>query len=117
LGIESLNRLLGQLRVEVLGIESAALVSDEGLVLASSGFGDIEQARTLATELANLGARSSAGASHGELALVLVQGARGYTLLMRAPDASLLALASADANLGLLLLGLRQAVGSIRSSA
>lgn len=97
-------------------VEAAAVVSPDGLPMASALPPDIEEDRlaAMSASLLTLGERAAHNLNRGDLAQVLVEGERGYVLLMAAgPSAVLVAVTSHDAKVGLVLFEMRKAVESI----
>jgi uncharacterized protein len=97
-------------------VEAAAVVSPDGLPMASALPPDVEEDRlaAMSASLLTLGERAAEGLDKGQLAQVLVEGEQGYVLLMSAgPDALLVAVMSREAKVGLVLFEMRQAAASI----
>ena len=97
-------------------VEAAAVISPDGLPMASALPPDVEEDRlaAMSASLLTLGERAAEGLDKGELAQVLVEGEQGYVLLMSAgPDALLVAVMSREAKVGLVLFEMRRAAASI----
>ncbi len=97
-------------------VEAAAVVSPDGLPMASALPPDVEEDRlaAMSASLLTLGERAAHNLNRGDLSQVLVEGERGYVLLMAAgPSAVLVAVTSHDAKVGLVLFEMRKAVESI----
>lgn len=97
-------------------VEAAAVVSPDGLPMASALPPDVEEDRlaAMSASLLTLGERAAHNLNRGELAQVLVEGERGYVLLMAAgPSAVLVAVTSHEAKVGLVLFEMKKAVESI----
>jgi uncharacterized protein len=97
-------------------VEAAAVVSPDGLPMASALPPDVEEDRlaAMSASLLTLGERAAEGLDKGHLAQVLVEGERGYVLLMSAgPDALLVAVMSRDAKVGLVLFEMKRAAANI----
>jgi len=97
-------------------VEAAAVVSPDGLPMASALPPDVEEDRlaAMSASLLTLGERAAEGLDKGQLAQVLVEGEQGYVLLMSAgPDALLVAVMSREAKVGLVLFEMRRAAASI----
>ncbi len=97
-------------------VEAAAVVSPDGLPMASALPPDVEEDRlaAMSASLLTLGERAAHNLNRGELAQVLVEGERGYVLLMAAgPNAVLVAVTSHDAKVGLVLFEMKKAVETI----
>lgn len=97
-------------------VEAAAVVSPDGLPMASALPPEVEEDRlaAMSASLLTLGERAAEGLDKGQLAQVLVEGDQGYVLLMSAgPDALLVAVMSREAKVGLVLFEMRRAAASI----
>jgi len=97
-------------------VEASAIVSVDGLIIASSLPGGVEEDRVSAMSAAmlSLGERIATELGRGFLDEVYIHGEDGYVLLM-APgrDAVLTVLARQQAKLGLVLMEMRRAVGDL----
>src|SRR5512141_1971897 len=94
-------------------IEASAVVSVDGLIMASSLPADVEEDRVSAMSAAmlSLGERISKELGRGTLEQVFIRGSRGYVVLMAVgEEAVLTALARPEAKLGLIFLDMRRAV-------
>lgn len=92
-------------------VEAAAVVSADGLPMASALPPQVEEDRlaAMSAALLLLGERAASGLGKGDLAQVLVEGARGYVVLMAAgPHAVLVTVTSPGAKAGLLLFEMRR---------
>jgi hypothetical protein len=93
-------------------IEASAVVSVDGLSIASALPREVEEDRVSAMSAAmlSLGERISSELGRGSLEQVYVRGQKGYVILMSVgQDAVLTALASERAKLGLVFLDMRRA--------
>ena len=98
-------------------IEGAAVVSIDGLPLASLLPSGIEEERVAAMSAAmlSLGDRIANELGRGSLDQVYIRGERGYAILMEVgEDAVLTALARKDAKLGLVFLDMRRCVEELQ---
>jgi uncharacterized protein len=87
-------------------VEAAAVVSGDGLPMASALPPYVEEDRlaAMSAALLTLGERAAAGLGRGDLAQVFVEAAQGYVVLMAAgADAVLVAITSPRAKVGLVL--------------
>lgn len=99
-------------------IEGAAVVSVDGLGIASVLEPDVEEDRIAAMSAAmlSLGERIASELGRGKMDQVYVKGEYGFALLTAVgPQAVLSVIARGDARLGLLLLELRKVVRDIES--
>ena len=93
-------------------IEASAVVSVDGLIMASSLPAGVEEDRVSAMSAAmlSLGERIASELGRGTLDQVYIKGEHGYVLLMSVgEEAVLTVLARAQAKLGLLFLDMRRA--------
>jgi uncharacterized protein len=97
-------------------IEASAVVSVDGLTIASALPQGVEEDRVAAMSAAmlSLGERIASELGRGSLEQVYIKGSNGYVLLMSvADDAVLTALARENAKLGLLLLDMCRAADAL----
>jgi predicted regulator of Ras-like GTPase activity (Roadblock/LC7/MglB family) len=99
-------------------VEAAAIVSGDGLPMASALPQNVEEDRlaAMSAALLILGERAARGLGKGELGQVLVEGSNGYVVLMSAGShAVLVAVTSTDAKAGLLLFEMRRFAARVAS--
>jgi uncharacterized protein len=104
-------RLRG-LQVSTPDIEASAVVSVDGLIIASALPTDVEEDRVSAMSAAmlSLGERIAGELGRGMLDQVYIRGANGYVILTSVgEEAVLTVLARKDAKLGLVFLDMRRA--------
>ena len=109
---EQMVARLRDLQAGTADIEASAVVSVDGLIMASSLPADIEEDRVSAMSAAmlSLGERIAQELNRGELEQVYIKGSKGYIILMSVgEEAVLTALARGDAKLGLIFLDMRRA--------
>jgi len=97
-------------------VEAAAVVSADGLPMASALPPYVEEDRlaAMSAALLTLGERAASGLGKGELAQVFVEAAQGYVVLMAAGrSAVLVAMTSGSAKVGLVLFEMRKAANRI----
>lgn len=110
------DRLL-TLQVSSPDIEASAVVSVDGLSIASALPQDIEEDRVSAMSAAmlSLGERISFELGRGSVEQVYVKGEKGFVILMSVgEEAVLTALASEQAKLGLIILDMLRATEDLR---
>lgn len=115
---ERLNQALYALQRSAGGIEASAIVSVDGLIIASALPSDTGEDRVAAMSAAmlSLGERIAMELSRGEPEQVYVRGDDGYVLLMSiGQEAVLTVLAGTGAKLGLVFLEMRRAVTSLET--
>jgi predicted regulator of Ras-like GTPase activity (Roadblock/LC7/MglB family) len=111
-----LDRILSELVGQVPEIEAAAVVSFDGLPMASAlplGM-DEDRVAAMSAALLSLGERAAEGLGRGELSQVYVEGENGTVFLVSADDeAVLVAVAAKGAKTGLMLFEVRQAATAL----
>lgn len=113
-----LRGLLRALHVAQPDIEASAVISGDGLVVASVlGQGiDADRYAAMCAALLALSERASKEAQRGALQMVLVQGDQGAMLLVRAVDDQVLAVAAhPKANLGMIFNQARKTAAGLPS--
>ncbi len=108
---DEMVKLLKELQMTTPDIEASAVVSVDGLIIASALPADVEEDRVSAMSAAmlSLGERIAGELRRGELDQVFVRGAEGYVLLMSVgEEAVLTALARKNAKLGLVFLDMKR---------
>lgn len=104
---------LKDLQASSADIEASAVVSVDGLIMASSLPADVEEDRVSAMSAAmlSLGERIASELRRGTLEQVFIRGSNGYVILMSVgEEAVLTTLARSEAKLGLIFLDMRRAV-------
>lgn len=97
-------------------VEAAAVVSYDGLPMASALPEGLEEDRVAAMSAAllSLGEQAALGLGRGQLNQVFVEGEQGFVFLMSAKDQAVLAaIARRTAKIGLMLFEMRRAAGRI----
>jgi len=115
--VDSLNKILRSLQSSSPDVEACALISDDGLMIASALPQHVDETRVagMSATLSSLGARAATELERGEVQEVLVRGTEGYAAMMSAGHGTLLlAMASKQAKLGLLFLDMRRATEDLR---
>lgn len=109
---EQMVSRLRDLQSGTADIEASAVVSVDGLIMASSLPADVEEDRVSAMSAAmiSLGERISSELSRGQLDQVYIRGNEGYVVLMSVgEEAVLTAMARTNAKLGLIFLDMKRA--------
>ena len=116
---EQLNQILEKLKSSSSDIEACAVVSEDGLMIASllpEGYED-EQAAAMCAAMISTGTRTTQELNRGTLQQIFVKGDNGYVIGMYAgPNAVLLAITGKEAKLGLVFLDLSRAVEEINKA-
>ncbi|RLC82894.1 MAG: hypothetical protein DRI61_00970 [Chloroflexi bacterium] len=113
---ERIIQRLKELQASTPDIEASAVVSVDGLIIASALPADVEEDRVSAMSAAmlSLGERISSELGRGTLNQVYIKGDEGYVVLMSVgEDAVLTVLARKEAKLGLLFLDMRRAADDL----
>ena len=113
---EQLVERLRELQASSGDVEGAAIVSVDGLSMASAVRPGTEEDRVSAMSAAmlSLGERISSELGRGELEQVMVKGENGYVILTAVgEEAVLTVLARKEAKLGLIFLDVTRAVGAL----
>jgi predicted regulator of Ras-like GTPase activity (Roadblock/LC7/MglB family) len=111
-----LNSILSELNGSTADIEASAVLSTDGLMMASLLPASMDEDRVgaMSAAMLSLGDRTARELARGELEQVLIKGQRGYVLMAHAgPDAVITALLKSNARLGLIFLDLKRAADSI----
>lgn len=110
---DRLSEVLGELVEHSGQITAAAVISYDGLVMASHLPEELEEDRVgaMSAALLSLGEQAVAGLRCGRLETLFTEGTDGYVFLMSVEgEAVLVAVADAAAKIGLVLFELRQAL-------
>lgn len=113
---ERLDRALHALLSDTPEIEAAAVVSFDGLPMASALPPEMDEDRVAAMSAAllSLGERAAQGLGRGELSQVYVEGDSGTVFLVSADDeAVLVAVAAQGAKVGMMLFEVRRAAAAV----
>lgn len=109
---EQMVARLRDLQAGTADIEASAVVSVDGLIMASSLPADIEEDRVSAMSAAmlSLGERIAQELNRGVLDQIYIRGSKGFIILMSVgEEAVLTAMARPDAKLGLIFLDMKRA--------
>ncbi|NIM92464.1 MAG: hypothetical protein GTO18_01950 [Anaerolineales bacterium] len=109
---ELMMELLRDLQASTPDVEASAVVSIDGLVIASSlpSGSDEERISAMSAAMLSLGERIAGELGRGLLEEIYIHGGRGYVLLVSVgSDAVLTVLARENAKLGLIFLEMRRA--------
>ena len=113
---EQIIQRLKELQATTPDIEASAVVSVDGLVIASALPPDVEEDRVSAMSAAmlSLGERIAGELGRGSLDQVYIKGNNGYIVLMAVgEEAVLTVLARKEAKLGLLFLDMKRAADDL----
>lgn len=110
---ELLNKALKALQNGSPDVEAVALISEDGLVVASALPQDLDEIRVggMSATLLSLGTRSSAELRRGNVEEIIVRGEQGYTVMLKAGQGTLLlVVANQNAKLGLIFFDMRETI-------
>ncbi len=115
--VDDLNRILRTLQSGTPDIEASALITEDGLIIASALPQHIEEMRVagMSSTLLNLGTRAANELGRGDVEQVMIRGQSGYAVMVTAaPGTLLLVLTTKGAKLGLIFLDVSRAVENIK---
>lgn len=111
-----LDRILRELLHQTPGVEAAAVVSFDGLPMASAlppGM-DEDRVAAMSAALLSLAERAAQGLGRGDLSQVYIEGENGAVFLVSAQDeAVLIAVTAADAKVGMMLYEVKLAASRV----
>ncbi|MBI5207397.1 MAG: roadblock/LC7 domain-containing protein [Candidatus Firestonebacteria bacterium] len=113
---DELEKVLKRLEANVPEIEAAAVVSLDGLILASALPNDIDEDRVaaMAAAMHSLGEKVSEELKRGMLEQLFIRGVEGFTFIVQAgAEGVLTVLARKEAKLGLIFLEIKRATVEI----
>ncbi len=113
---ENLNRVLKNLQNGSPDVEASALITEDGLMIASALPQDLDEIRVagMSSTLLSLGTRAAAELRRGEVTEVVVRGDQGYAVMIGAGrGVSLLVVANERAKLGLIFFDMSEAISAI----
>ena len=113
---DGLNQALRKLQNDSPNVQASALISEDGLIIASVLSPDLEESRVagMTATLLNLGNRAAIELNRGGVDEVIVRGEKGCAILINAGrGALLLALTDQNVKLGLVFLDMRDAAQTI----
>jgi predicted regulator of Ras-like GTPase activity (Roadblock/LC7/MglB family) len=114
--VENLNKVLKSIQSGSPDMEAAALVSEDGLMIASSLPSDADETRIagMSATLLSLGTRASTELGRGDVNEVIVRGDHGYAVMLSVGrGVLLLTLANENAKLGLIFFDMREAASQL----
>jgi len=115
--LDELNKILRKLQNDSPGVETCALISEDGLMIARAETVNMEETRVagMTATLLNLGTRAAAELSRGSVQEVIVRGDHGYAVVISAGrGALLLAVTNETSKLGLVFFDMREAIRALQ---
>ena len=110
------QQVLEELKGSSADVEASALISTDGLMIASALPAGMDEDRVgaMSAALLSLGERTARELARGSLERVLVQGEDGYVIMTAAgEEAVLTVLAKSNAKLGLIFLDIKRAAEAL----
>lgn len=113
---DQLAKLLKTLSTNTPDVEGAAIIDNDGLMIASALSQDLDEdsVAAMSAALLGLGERIVKELDRGNFELVMIRGSSGFTILVRAGEGAVLAaLATKSAKLGLIFLDVTRAATDV----
>ncbi|MEY3219088.1 MAG: hypothetical protein RIT27_445 [Pseudomonadota bacterium] len=113
---EVISTILHQLNGSSADIEASAVISIDGLVIASLLPKSIDEDRlgAMAAAMLSLGERTAEELARGDLEQVLIKGSKGYVLMAHAgEDTVICVIAKSTAKLGMVFLDVKRSAEAI----
>ena len=113
----SLNKVLKYLQTRSPDVVAAALISDDGLPIATALPTEFDDTRVggMSATLLSLGTRAALELQRGEVMEVIVRGEDGYAVMVKADrGVLLLVVANEEAKLGMIFFDMREAISAIK---
>jgi predicted regulator of Ras-like GTPase activity (Roadblock/LC7/MglB family) len=114
---DSLNKILKNLQTGSPDVEASALITEDGLIIASSLPRDLDEVTVggMSATLLHLGTRAATTLNRGDVKEVIVRGDEGYGVMVSAGSGVLLlVVANENAKLGLIFYDMRAAINAIK---
>jgi predicted regulator of Ras-like GTPase activity (Roadblock/LC7/MglB family) len=108
---DQISKLVKSLTTNTPDLEGAALIDNDGLMIASALGQDLDEdsVAAMSAALLGLGERIVAELQRGTIEQIMIKGDAGYVILTRSgPDAVLACLAAKGAKLGLIFLDMKR---------
>lgn len=109
---EMIQQILSELQGSSADVEASALISTDGLMIASVLPQSMDEDRVgaMSAAMLSLGSRAASELARGTLERVLLQGEKGYVVMSASGEGAVLTvLAKQNAKLGLLFLDMKRA--------
>ncbi len=114
---ESLLKVLKTLQNGAPDVEAAALITEDGLIIASALPQDLDDTRVggMSATLLSLGTRAAKELRRGDVQEVIVRGGGGYAVMQEVGrGVLLLVVANENAKLGMIFFDMREAISAIK---
>ena len=109
---DSFQQILEDLNSSSADVEASALISNDGLMIASALPTRVKEDRVaaLSAELLSLGDRAGRELARGSIDRIMIQGEKGYVIMTSSGDEAVLTImAKPNAKLGLIFLDIKRA--------
>ncbi|PIE03250.1 MAG: hypothetical protein CSA81_03060 [Acidobacteria bacterium] len=117
--MEKVNQILYKMQTGTPDVEGCAIVSEDGLMIASAFPESFDEGRIagMTSTLLSLGSRTSQELERGRMDQVFVKGGHGYVIAMNASEGTVfMVLTNEFAKLGLIFLDMKRAVAEIEKT-
>ena len=114
--VDNFQQVLEELHSSSSDIEASALISNDGLVIASALPAGIDDDRVgaMSAALLSLGDRAGRELARGSIDRIMIQGEKGYVITTSAGDEAVLTImAKSNAKLGLIFLDIKRAAAAL----
>lgn len=114
---EMLDSILQELNAVSPAVDASAIISFDGLVMASSISSELEEERlaAMAAAMLSLGERATSELNRGDMQQMVIKGAEGFIVLTAATDdAVLVVLTQSAARIGLTMLDIKRSVKDVK---
>ncbi|MHB8072014.1 MAG: roadblock/LC7 domain-containing protein [Candidatus Cryosericum sp.] len=98
-----------------MGVMGSAVVSKDGLVIASALDQDEESVAGMAASVFQSATTTSGVMAIGAISMITLEGDKGKAFMIDLPEAFLIVLTNSEVNLGRLRIEIRKAAGQIKS--
>lgn len=115
--LDEMNKILRKMQSDSPGVEASALISEDGLMIASALTPDLDETRVagMTATLLNLGTRAAVELARGEVKEVIIRGDAGYAVMIDAGRGiMLLALTNETSKLGLIFFDMHEAIRTLK---
>lgn len=113
---DSFQQVLEDLNSGSTDVEASALISNDGLVIASALPSNVDEDRVgaMSAALLSLGDRAGRELARGSIDRIMIQGEQGYVIMTSAGEEAVLTImAKPNAKLGLIFLDIKRAAGAL----
>ncbi|GAA0310421.1 roadblock/LC7 domain-containing protein [Psychrobacter aestuarii] len=113
---DSFQQVLEDLNGASADVEASALISNDGLIIASALPTNVDEDRVgaMSAALLSLGDRAGRELARGDIDRIMIQGERGYVIMTSAGEEAVLTImAKPNAKLGLIFLDIKRAAEAL----